>query len=130
MGVQEGIFAMIGGPCFETPSEARLLKALGADVVGMAIAPEVVIAVHCGMRVLGLAFVSNKVILDNDVESEVSEEHIRKMTIRRSEQMERIFDELIKRLPKILMKQVEKRKLKLPGDADSESEVSEDEDRK
>ena len=52
---------MIGGPCFETPSEARLLKQLGADAVGMSIAPEVIIAVHCGMRVLGLAFVSNRV---------------------------------------------------------------------
>jgi len=123
--VQEGVFAMIGGPCFETPSEARLLKQLGADAVGMSIAPEVIIAVHCGMRVLGLAFVSNRVVLDNDVEAEVSEEHIRKMTQKRAEQMEILFNEFIKNVPNELLKQVEKRKKIAIRRADSES--SEDE---
>lgn len=125
--VQEGVFAMIGGPCFETPSEARLIKTLGADAVGMSITPEVIIAVHCGMRVLGLGFCSNKVILDNDVEAEVSEDHIRKMTTRRAEQMEILFTEFVKRLPRDLMKATEKRRrITIEQNTDSEGSGAEE----
>ena len=51
--VQEGVLVSLGGPSYETPSECRLLRMLGADSVGMSISSEVVVAKHCGMRVLG-----------------------------------------------------------------------------
>ena len=66
-------------------------------------------------------------VLDNDVEAEVSEEHIRKMTQKRAEQMEILFNEFIKKVPKELLKQVEKRKKITVRRDDSES--SEDEER-
>lgn len=47
------MYVHISGPNYETPAEARFLKQAGADVVGMSTAPEVVVAKHCGMRVLG-----------------------------------------------------------------------------
>jgi len=61
---REGVYAMVGGPSFETPAEARFLRAIGATVVGMSTAPEVVVARHLGMRVLGLALVTNVVVTD------------------------------------------------------------------
>lgn len=50
---QEGVYVHISGPNYETPAEARFLGLVGGDTVGMSTAPEVVVAKHCGMRVLG-----------------------------------------------------------------------------
>ena len=47
------MYVFISGPNYETPAEARFLLQAGGDTVGMSTAPEVVVAKHCGMRVLG-----------------------------------------------------------------------------
>ena len=51
--LREGVYAQVAGPNYETPSECRLLRICGADAVGMSTAPEVVVARHAGIRVLG-----------------------------------------------------------------------------
>lgn len=57
-----GVYAMVGGPTYETPAEARLLRALGADAVGMSTAPEVVAARWAGMRVLAMSLITNNAL--------------------------------------------------------------------
>lgn len=54
-----GIYAYCHGPQFETPADKRALRILGADVVGMSNVPETIMANHLGIKVLGLAFVTN-----------------------------------------------------------------------
>lgn len=57
--LHEGVYAAVPGPSFETPAEVRMLRALGADVVGMSTVPEVLAATQLGRRVLVLSFVAN-----------------------------------------------------------------------
>lgn len=57
--LHEGIYAMVGGPSFETGAELRFLRAVGADAVGMSTAPEVVVARHMNMKVLGISLITN-----------------------------------------------------------------------
>ncbi len=57
--LREGIYAMVAGPNFETPAEVRFLRLIGADAVGMSTVPEVLVARHGGLRVLGLSLISN-----------------------------------------------------------------------
>ena len=57
--LHEGVYAMVGGPSYETGAELKFLRLIGADAVGMSTAPEVIVARHMGMRVLGLSLITN-----------------------------------------------------------------------
>lgn len=57
--LQKGVYVGLLGPSLETPAETRFLRMIGADAVGMSTIPEVIVAVQCGLRVLGLSAISN-----------------------------------------------------------------------
>jgi len=63
-GLRQGVYTCLAGPSFETPADLRFLRIIGADAVGMSTVPEVIVAHHSGIRVLGLSGVSNKANLD------------------------------------------------------------------
>ena len=68
MTLHEGVYAQVGGPSYETGAELKFLRTAGADAVGMSTAPEVVVARHMGMRVLGISLITNTATGDDSEE--------------------------------------------------------------
>jgi purine-nucleoside phosphorylase len=74
VALREGIYLMLAGPSYETRAELRMLRTLGADAVGMSTVPEVLVARHMGVRVLGFSLVTNKAT--PEMEGEVTHEEV------------------------------------------------------
>lgn len=72
MDVKEGVYFYNLGPTYETPAEVRMISTLGGDSVGMSTVPEVIVAVHSGIRVLGISCITNMAagILDQPLNHE------------------------------------------------------------
>lgn len=68
--IYEGVYAAVPGPSYETPAEIRFLRTIGADVVGMSTVAEVVVARHCGIKVLAISVVTNMAagVLDQPID--------------------------------------------------------------
>lgn len=69
----KGVYVAVLGPNLETRAEYRFLRGIGADVVGMSTVPEVLVAVHCGMRILGLSIITDMALPDALVPGDVNE---------------------------------------------------------
>ena len=74
--LREGVYIGLGGPTFETPAEVRFVRMIGGDACGMSTVPEVIVARHMGMRVLGISGISNVAISDPDAVEEPNHEEV------------------------------------------------------
>jgi purine-nucleoside phosphorylase len=94
--VVSGTYVCIPGPSLETPAETRLLKQSGADAVGMSSVPEVITALHGGLRVLGLSVVAN--VNDPDNFEPILLDDI----IKAAEKIEPVLQELVREVLKFI----------------------------
>ncbi|AXF54828.1 purine-nucleoside phosphorylase [Salicibibacter kimchii] len=90
--LQRGVYAATTGPTYETPTEVRMFRTLGADAVGMSTVPEVITARHAGVKVLGISCISNAAagILDQPLSHEE--------VIETTERVKTNFTELVTRI--------------------------------
>lgn len=72
LNIQKGVYVGVTGPTYETPAEVQMFQMLGGDAVGMSTVPEVIVANHANMRVLGISCISNMAsgILDEPLSHE------------------------------------------------------------
>lgn len=71
-----GTYCFLSGPTYETRTEGRFLRLLGVDTVGMSTVPEIITARHCGMKILGLSLVTNKVIVEKGETGHANHEEV------------------------------------------------------
>ncbi|WP_240377648.1 purine-nucleoside phosphorylase [Bacillus piscicola] len=94
--LQEGVYASVTGPSYETPAEVKMLQKLGADAVGMSTVPEVIVAVHSGMEVLGISCLSN--MAAGIVDTPLSHEEVIHTTKRVQHDFLQLMKEIVKRI--------------------------------
>ena len=75
--LREGVYVMLSGPAYETRAEMRMLRAIGADAVGMSTVHETIVARHANRRVLGFSLITNKAT--EDVETGATHEEVIEM---------------------------------------------------
>ena len=71
--LRRGVYVAVSGPNLETRAEYRMLRGMGADVVGMSTVPEVIVARHMGMRVLGMSIITDSCLPDHLVPADIRE---------------------------------------------------------
>ena len=92
----KGVYLGTQGPTFETPAEYRMFRGMGADAVGMSTVPEVIVAVHCGIRVFGISVITDLGGFDEAVK--VSHEEVQAAADAAQPRMTALMKELVKRV--------------------------------
>ena len=89
--IKEGVYTSIGGPNYESVTDARGLLSLGADAVGMSTAHEALVAGYCGLNVLAVALISNVVVIDYDSEEIANHEEVLDTANKRAKDVENLI---------------------------------------
>ena len=95
--LREGVYAGMAGPSYETPAEVRMLRVLGAGLVGMSTVHEVITARHAGLEVLGLSIVANHAA--GVIQQKLHHEDVTRAANAAAEGLGRLITEIVQRLP-------------------------------
>ena len=99
--LQEGVYIQLTGPNFETPSEVRMCRTLGADAVGMSTACEAVAANHMGMKICGISCVSNQAA--DAAKQPLTHEEVQEMADRKAPMFKKLITSSIVNIAKEIL---------------------------
>jgi purine-nucleoside phosphorylase len=94
--VRQGVYSPISGPCYNTSAELRMLRLLGSDAVGMSTVPEVVTAAHMGMKVLGIACITDMALPDAPVK--LTHEQVMETAVRTKPRFQSLIKGVLQRM--------------------------------
>jgi purine-nucleoside phosphorylase len=97
IGLREGVYVAVPGPNLETRAEYRMLRGMGADVVGMSTVPEVIVAGHSGMRTVGISIITDQCLPDALEPANI--DRIIETARRAEPSLTRLIARLVERLP-------------------------------
>ena len=96
--IREGVYCMFGGPCYETVAEIRMIRVLGGDAVGMSTVHEVIVAQHCGLKVIGLSLITNRCVADWDSKEEANHAEVVEVGKLRAKDLENLVSRIVETL--------------------------------
>lgn len=96
LDIKEGVYVGNTGPAYETPAEVRMARIIGGDAVGMSTVPEVIVANHCGLKVLGISCITN--MGTGILNQPLSHEEVIETTERVKESFVRLVTEIVQKL--------------------------------
>jgi len=98
--LRTGVYVAVSGPTYETEAELRMLRTLGADAVGMSTVPEVIVARHGGLKVLGLSVIANSTGLDQSAPVAVDHDDVQRVVAQASANVRVLLEGVIEGLPR------------------------------
>lgn len=96
LDIKEGIYIWFSGPTYETPAEVRLARTLGADAVGMSTVPEVIVANHQGIKVLGISCITN--MAAGILEQPLNHQEVVETSIKVKDNFERLLIDILENI--------------------------------
>jgi purine-nucleoside phosphorylase len=96
LDLKRGVYIVLAGPNFETRAEMRALRQWGGDAVGMSTVPEVIVALHGGMKVVGISNITNMALPDN--EEPVNHEDVLKVAAESGPRFIGLMKAIVKRI--------------------------------
>merc|ERR1712217_610093 len=93
-----GCHCMVSGPTYESPTECKWLRQVGAGSVSMSSIPEIIAAHHCGMKVIGMSLLTNKVLMPGDDRPHASHQEVLETVEMRASQMMALVERIVQNL--------------------------------
>ena len=98
LDIKEGVYMYFAGPNFETPAEIRAARILGADAAGMSTVPEVIVARHCGLKVMGVSIITDEANDNRDEDVVIDGAEIVMIADQAADRMNALFTRVIEEL--------------------------------
>jgi len=93
--VRQGVYAMVGGPNYETVAELKMLRELGVDSVGMSTIPETIVAHHCGMKVFACSLITNMCVVEYNTGIDTNHEEVMEWGRKRANDMKDFIAKMV-----------------------------------